>query len=362
MYEPVFNRAILPLLESGDIDALEWSFDTVADHNTLPDWMKALLRAYADEDRLYAHGVYYSLLGGSWGPRHTQWLKNWQAVQEAYSFRHISEHFGFMTSRLAHHGCPLPVPINDASIRLGCERLGALQTASGCPVGVENLALAFTPDQVVSHGDFLTQLVAPVGGFVVLDLHNVYCQSVNFSMDMRTLIQSYPLERVREIHLSGGSWAQSDYGDALVRRDTHDDGIPGEILDQLSFAVRQCPNLDVVFIERLGDTFNSLEDEALFREEFLQVKTIVQEAGNRLVPDWPFSPTRALACDNPNSGTLYAEQQSILKVLAGAASAKDAIRQLSENPSLGGWQIDQWSLPMLDTALQLGRRWGIELD
>ena len=36
MYEPAFNRAILPLLESGDVDALEWSFDTVADHATLP--------------------------------------------------------------------------------------------------------------------------------------------------------------------------------------------------------------------------------------------------------------------------------------------------------------------------------------
>src|SRR6476660_5259073 len=132
MYEPAFNRAILPLLESGDIDALEWSFDTAADHRSLPDWMKSLLGAYSDEDRLYAHGVYYSLLGGRWGPRHTKWLGNWRALQDAYSFRHISEHFGFMTSRHAHQGCPLPVPLHDASVQLGRQRLHALQAVSRC--------------------------------------------------------------------------------------------------------------------------------------------------------------------------------------------------------------------------------------
>lgn len=362
MYEPAFNRAILPLLESGDIDVLEWSFDTVADHRTLPDWIKSLLQAYSDEDRLYAHGVYFSLLGGSWGARQIGWLDNWRALQDAYSFRHISEHFGFMTSRHAHHGCPLPVPLNDASIELGHQRLGALQQASRCPVGVENLALAFSPGQVLSHGDFLRQLVTPVGGFVVLDLHNVYCQSVNFGIDISTLIQSYPLKRVREIHLSGGSWAHSDYQESPVRRDTHDDAIPSEILDILPFTMQHCPNLDVVFIERLGETFRTLQDQAQFRDEFLQVKHIVQQLGGKQVSDWPFTVTQAFTEDAPYNPAIHQGQQNILKVLSVATSAEVALEQLLKNPDLDTWHIDQWQLPMLDTALRLGQKWGIELE
>ena len=362
MYEPAFNRAILPLLESGDIDALEWSFDTVTDHNTLSDWVKTLLQAYSDEDRLYAHGVYYSLLGGNWGARHAGWLDNWRTLQDFYSFRHISEHFGFMTSRHAHRGCPLPVPLNDASIKLGRQRLAALQQASKCPVGVENLALAFSPEQVLSHGDFLRELVTPVGGFIVLDLHNVYCQSVNFGIDMSTLILSYPLERVRELHLSGGSWAHSDYRESPVRRDTHDDAIPPEILDILPFTIQHCPNLDVVFIERLGDTFQSLQDEAQFRDEFLQVKNIVRQASTDQVPDWAFTATEALGDNVPANPTLFKQQQHILKTLSVATSAEDALQQLLSNSDLATWQINQWQLPMLDTALRLGQKWGIELE
>jgi uncharacterized protein (UPF0276 family) len=361
MYEPQFNRAILPLLESGDISALEWSFDTVADHRSLPDWMKALLGAYSDEARLYGHGVYYSLLGGLGGSRHAQWLSKWQELQEAYSFRHISEHFGFMTSRHAHHGCPLPVPLNDATILLGRQRLDALQRASQCPIGVENLALAFAREQVLSHGEFLRQLVSPVGGFVVLDLHKVYCQSVNFNIDMRTLIQSYPLERVREIHLSGGSWAHSAYQESPVRRDTHDDAIPPEILDQLPFAMQHCPNLDVVFIERLGETFHSQRDEAQFREEFLRVKDIVQGACDEPVPDWPFTAKDVLGEEVRDRDALLKEQQFILQVLSMATSAEDALKRLSQNPDLAAWEVHQWSLPMLDTAMQLGHKWGIDI-
>jgi uncharacterized protein (UPF0276 family) len=362
MYEPAFNRAMLPLLESGDIDALEWSFDTIADHRVLPDWMQSLLGAYSDEERLYAHGVYYSLFGGSWGTRHTQWLDNWRHVQEAYYFRHISEHFGFMTSRHAHHGCPLPVPLNNASVQLGSQRLAALQEASKCPVGVENLALAFSKGQAQSHGDFLQQLVAPIGGFVVLDMHNIYCQSVNFNLDMKTLICSYPLERVREIHLSGGSWADSNYQNTPVRRDTHDDGIPAEVLNQLSFAIQSCPNLDLVIIERLGDTLQSLQDEALFRDEFLMVKSIVREAANHVVPGWPYSITGVIIDDLHVDAALNLQQQQILNILSKATSAEEARQQLSATPELAEWQVDQWSLPMLDTAIQLGRRWGIELE
>jgi len=36
MYEQAFNRAVMPLLEAGAVDALEWSFDTVSDPGLLP--------------------------------------------------------------------------------------------------------------------------------------------------------------------------------------------------------------------------------------------------------------------------------------------------------------------------------------
>lgn len=364
MYEPEFNRAVLPLLESGDVEALEWSFDTVADHQLLPDWQQSLLSVYADAGRLYGHGVYYSLLDARWDERQTQWLIRFAAIQNAFPFRHVSEHFGFMSSSHAHRGCPLPVPLMEETLLTGQQRLAALRQVAHSPVGVENLALAFNRQDVLRHGDFLLQLVAPVGGFIVLDLHNIYCQSHNFGLDMRSLILSYPLDRVREIHLSGGSWAPGGHGgNHEIRRDTHGDSIPEEVLAHLPFAILRCPNLDVVFVERLGDTLRQQSDEAAFREEFRRVKGLVrQTAVDHTVPPWPFGGVEALSQPAASQLALVRQQQDILKILSAAPSAEDAKCRLLQNEGLVAWQIGEWDLSMIDTAMQLGRKWGIESE
>ena len=144
MYEPGFNRALLPLLEAGAVDALEWSFDTIKDHRTLPDWMLHLLKEYSNEGRLYGHGVYYSIFSGRWFDRHTQWFQQLDRVLGDFKFRHLSEHFGFMTSGNAHEGAPLPVPFCDSTLHLAQDRLKQLSNVVKVPVGIENLAFSFT--------------------------------------------------------------------------------------------------------------------------------------------------------------------------------------------------------------------------
>lgn len=361
MYEPGFNRAILPLLESGAIDALEWSFDTVDDPARLPPWQQDLLRAFADAGRLYGHGVYYSLLNGDWTARQEAWLQRFEAIQDTYPFRHVSEHFGFMSSRDAHRGCPLPVPLTEATLQTGRKRLAALRASARCPVGIENLALAFSSDDVLQHGRFLEQLAAPVSGFLVLDLHNLYCQSHNFGIDLQRLISSYPLERVREIHLSGGSWGGAAHTDRRLRRDTHDDAIPQEVLSALPFAIAACPNLDLVIVERLGDTLRGEPDERRFREELLRVQALVREAAAaRIVPAWPFGASAEISSFQAPAPELLLQQQAILRTLAHAGSAAEAKMQLLQEPSLTGWRIDAWDPALIDTAMQLGRKWGID--
>jgi len=58
-----FREAALPLLDDGLVDALAWSID-LGWGRAIPDWAEALLEAYGEAGRLYAHGVELSLL--SW--------------------------------------------------------------------------------------------------------------------------------------------------------------------------------------------------------------------------------------------------------------------------------------------------------
>lgn len=364
MYEPGFNRALLPLLEAGMVDALEWSFDTVADHRTLPDWMLSLLKAYADEGRLYGHGVYYSMFSGKWFDRHTQWMMQLERVLADFRFRHISEHFGFMTSGNAHEGAPLPVPFCDACLQLAQNRLQQLHHTVRMPVGIENLAFSFFQYDLQQQGPFLEQIIAPVDGFILLDLHNIYCQSANFGISALELVKTYPLHLVKEIHVSGGSWEHSPYAQQPIRRDTHNEAIPEEVFELLNDTLPLCPHLELVIVERLGDTFADEQDDAQFQDEFLRIRQLVKSHSLTNISFWDNrdTPLRPTIGNNVEDLFLQTQQTSILAILEHAIDpekAKDALLASTQiDQQL--WGIAQWRLPMIETAIALGKKWGID--
>jgi len=364
MYEPSFNRALLPLLQDGLVDALEWSFDTVKDYRLLPDWTIQLLKEFSDADRLYGHGVYYSIFAGSWQNRHTSWLQNLEEVLKTFRFRHLSEHFGFMTSGNAHEGAPLPVPLGDNMLALGIHRLKQLSALAGVPTGIENLAFAFSPREVHIQGRFLAQLTAPVNGFVLLDLHNIYCQAVNFGIDARELIAAYPLQSVKEIHISGGSWEDTPYSSQPIRRDTHDEDVPEELFALLEYTLPLCPYVDVVIVERLGHTLHSEAEEEQFRQDFLRVRDISKRAPVQLAGKWPVrTPVPATGyITNAFDQEIQVQQTNILRILKTAPDAQTAQQILLQDTQIDQqlWQIKDWQLSMIETAMLLGKKWGIE--
>ena len=215
-------QTIYPLLEKGEIDAIEWSFDAIEFDDT-PPWYQNLLKAFSVAGNLIGHGIFYSLFTGKWSKDQSDWLNRLSTICDRLNFDHISEHFGFMTGADFHKGAPFPVPFSHNVLLLGQDRLKRLQDACKKPVGLENLAYAFSKEDVLKQSEFLAKLLEPVNGFLILDLHNVYCQCQNFSLDPMELLNQMPLNLVKEIHISGGSWQSSNYFDGRsVRRDTHD--------------------------------------------------------------------------------------------------------------------------------------------
>ncbi len=272
MPEPDFLRAAAPLFAAGAVEVVEWSFDTGWPPATVPGWADELLRHYGDAGRLLGHGVSFSPLSAGTDDAQRRWLDRLREEVGRRHYRHVSEHFGFSAAGDFHRSAPLPVPLTDATLRLGRDRLRRLADAAGVPVGLENLAFAFGRRDVEEQGQFLDALLDPVGGFLLLDLHNVHCQAVNFAVPFDDLLDRYPLHRVRELHLSGGSW-----GDG-VRRDTHDGPVPEGLFAALPGVLRRCPRVEAVILERLGGTLTEADDEP-FRRDFLRLAGCVRGAG-----------------------------------------------------------------------------------
>ncbi len=273
MPEGDFALAAFPLFDEGLIEVAEWSFDTCWHGHEAPPWLEALVGAYSDAGRLLGHGVSFSIFTADEEHRSEQWLAEMAREHQRRNYAQVSEHFGFMLAGDFHRGAPLPMPYTPETLRLGRDRLRRLSDVAQVPVGLENLAFAFGLQDVRGQGSFLEELLEPVDGFLLLDLHNIYCQACNFEMDPVELLRAYPLARVRELHVSGGSWSESV--GAMVRRDAHDGPVPREVFALLQTALQLCPGTRAVILEHLGTALGNELARAAYREDFQYMRQIV---------------------------------------------------------------------------------------
>ena len=271
MLESDLREAAVPLFREGLVDALEWSFD-VGSARTLPPPVEELLDEFARAGRLFGHGVRMSPLSGAWTQRQTAWLAATARECARREYRWVSEHYGFLTAGPFLDGSPLPLPVARRTIALGGERLERLADVTQRPVGLENLAFAFGREDVARQGEALAGMLAACNGFLLLDLHNLWCQVRNLGADHDALLSSYPLERVREIHVSGGSDHEG------LRRDTHDGAVPEDVFALLEIALDRCPNVELVVLEQLGGTLREPAAGAQWRTDFRRMRSLVQEA------------------------------------------------------------------------------------
>lgn len=354
--------ACLPLLQESRVEAIEWSFDTLFHIDEVPPWFLELLQFYSKEQRLVGHGVFFSLFCGRWLPEQQQWLKHLEKVATEFPFDHVTEHFGFMTGKDFHHGAPLNIPYTASTLAIGRDRLARIQQACGCPVGLENLAFSYTVDEVKQHGEFLERLIEPVNGFIILDLHNLYCQLHNFSVPFEEIIKLYPLHRVREIHISGGSWVSTTIQPAKkVRRDTHDGAVPAEVFDLLRKTIPLCPHLKYVVLEQLGAGLKTHDSRRNFYNDFLTMQQIAADANTGAVTETnhPFAiPQQHILQQPVEDLQLYAQQLELSCILETSADYNELIQSLNNSTLQNSqWHTETWSPEMLETAMRIAQKW-----
>lgn len=356
-------QAALPLLEKGKVGAIEWSFDALFGMAEIPDWFDAFLHEFDQKNRLIGHGVFFSLFSGKWRPEQEKWIKELENWAKHYHFDHVSEHFGFMTGPDFHAGAPISLPFNKSTLAIGQDRLRRMQAACQCPVGLENLAFSYSMEEVARHGDFLEKLVAPVNGFIILDLHNLFCQLQNFEVDFEEIMPLYPLERVREIHISGGSWDEVwlEKKKKTVRRDTHDDAVPEQVFDLLEKAIPHCKNLKFVVMEQLGTGLADEPSREQFRQDFLKMDDLVfqknqgRKGGGRAQFLPKIQSPLGEAFDDLR---LWEEQLTLSEILETSSDLADALARL-DNSSLkkSDWSIENWRPEMVETARRIAQKW-----
>lgn len=213
------------------------------------------------------HGVELSIGSAhGWNDAYVALLDELRA---AWPFAWHSEHLGFQTyvhprRGRVDTGVPLPLPLTAEAARLVARRAARLQARYGVPFLLENAAFYLPslladpdlPDEMA----FIQRVVRLAGCGVLLDLHNLHCNAVNHGFDALAALERFPLERVAEIHVAGGAWAEG------FRMDSHGERVPEPVWELLDCALARAPRVAGVVYEILETAASHLTPDVLAAE------------------------------------------------------------------------------------------------
>src|SRR5262245_36602590 len=118
-----------------------------------------------------------------------------------------SEHLSFVRGggiEIGHLAVP-PRTLN--TIAGAATNLATAKATVGTLPLVENVAtLIDPPGSQCDEPTWVAEILSASGCDLLLDLHNLYANAVNFSLDPLVHLARFPSERIAEVHLAGGRW------------------------------------------------------------------------------------------------------------------------------------------------------------
>lgn len=166
--------------------------------------MFALLRQVRADYPLSLHGV--GLSPGSADRLHRDHLMQLARLCDAIDPGLVSEHISWGAVGSIHLNALLPLPYTEESLALLVERVEEIQHHLRRQILLENAStyLAYA-HSTIPEWEFVRELARRSGARILLDVNNVYVNSVNHGFDPRRFIDAMPPELVAEYHLAGFS-------------------------------------------------------------------------------------------------------------------------------------------------------------
>ncbi|MFD5785039.1 DUF692 domain-containing protein [Streptomyces sp. NPDC127037] len=163
----------------------------------------------------------------------------------------VTEHIAFVRAGGARTGSPvleaghlLPVPRTRAALDVLCENVRIAQEALPVPLALENIAALISwPDEELTEGQFLAELVGRTGVRLLIDVANLHTNHVNRGEDPATALDELPVEAIAYVHVAGGIEKDG------VWHDTHAHPVTAPVLDVLA-ALRSRVDPPGVLLER----------------------------------------------------------------------------------------------------------------
>jgi uncharacterized protein (UPF0276 family) len=178
-----------------------------------------------------AHGLSLSL--GGTEPLDIELLRRTREFNDRYDVILYSEHLSY-TSDDGHLYDLMPIPFTDEAVRHVASRIRQVQDVLGRRIAVENVSYYAAPYQALAEIDFINAVLTEADTDLLLDVNNLYVNSINHGYDPKDFLARLPRERIASYHIAG------HYDEDLdLKVDTHGAPVKGDVWALLDSAYRR---------------------------------------------------------------------------------------------------------------------------
>ncbi|WP_191833937.1 DUF692 domain-containing protein [Pseudomonas fluorescens] len=194
------RRALLPELlamEASSVDFLECTPD---------NWINVggrhgdALARLAERFPLACHGLSLSLGGPA--PLDLELLRRTRQFLDQHNMAFFSEHLSYCSDDGQLYDL-LPLPFTDEAVRHVAARIRQTQDVLERRIAVENISYYAAPYQALNEIDFLRAVLEEADCDLLLDVNNLFVNSINHRYDAGEYLAALPAERVVYMHVAG---------------------------------------------------------------------------------------------------------------------------------------------------------------
>jgi uncharacterized protein (UPF0276 family) len=188
-------------------------------------------RALAEQYPITLHGLCLNI--GGFVPLDTDFLDKLKLFMRELNISLYSDHLTYCGDTGQLYDL-MPIPFTEEAVHHVAGRIKQVQQTLEQRIAIENASYYAAPMQQMSESEFINAVVSEADCDLLLDVNNIYVNSINHNYDPIDFLNKLPGERATYIHIAGHF---NEYEDLKV--DTHGADVIDPVWDLLQAAYKR---------------------------------------------------------------------------------------------------------------------------
>lgn len=156
--------------------------------------------AMAERYPMLCHGLSLSI--GSPAPLDEHFVHRLKKFFDKHNIQTYSEHLSYCSDD-GHLYDLMPIPFTEEAVHYVADRIKRVQDILERRLVIENVSYYAAPGQQMDEVAFITSVINEADCDLLLDVNNVYVNSINHHYDAIDYINAMPTERIAYLHIAG---------------------------------------------------------------------------------------------------------------------------------------------------------------